>query len=271
MERYERFGALRFERPGDGVLRVVIDNPGKLNAVDRPRHEALADVWVEIDRDPATSVVVLHGEGGAFSAGGDLEMARRMHDDEEWRNGVFREARDLVYNMVNCSKLVVSAIEGPAVGAGAAAALLADISIAGRSAKIIDGHTRIGVVAGDHAAIIWPLLCGMAKAKYHLLTCETLTGEEAERIGLVSLVVEDGTAVDRALEVARGLAAGPQPALRWTKLALNNWLRSAGPIFDASAALEMLSFTGRDAVEGIEAIQERREPRFPSATGGDEP
>lgn len=268
---YEAFEGLGFDRPdgvAGGVLRIRIDNPERRNAVDRARHAALADVWPVVDRDDATRVVVLEGRGDAFSAGGDLDMVREIMSDEETRLGVLREARDLVYNLVNCSKVVVSAIEGPAVGAGAAAALLADISVAARSAKILDGHTRLGVAAGDHAAILWPLLCGMAKAKYHLLTCETLDGEEAERIGLVSLVVDDGEAGARALEVARRLAAGSQPALRFTKLTLNNWLRVAGPTFDASLAFEFLGFTGADAVEGVAAVSERRPPDFPSARAG---
>src|SRR6202022_3836528 len=122
-------------------------------------------------------------------------------------------------------KPIVSAIHGPAVGAGLVVALLADVSIAGRSAKIIEGHTRLGVAAGDHAAICWPLLCGMAKSKYYLLTCETLLGEEAERIGLVSLCVDDDQVQDKALEVAVSLANGAQSAIRWTKHTLNHWYR----------------------------------------------
>ena len=178
------------------------------------------------------------------------------------RATVWREARDLVYNLINCDKPVVSAIEGPAVGAGLVIGLLADISIAGRSARIIDGHTRIGVAAGDHAAIVWPLLCGLAKSKYHLLLCEPLSGEEAERIGLVSLVVEDGTAADKAMEVAIRLQQGSASAIRWTKYALNNWLRLAGPTFDASLALEFLGFTGPDAKEGVSAARDKRPARF---------
>ena len=156
------------------------------------------------------------------------------------RTRILREARDLVFNVINCSKPIVSAIHGPAVGAGLVAALLADVSVAGRSARIIDGHTRLGVAAGDHAAICWPLLCGMAKAKYYLLTCEPLTGEEAERIGLVSLCVDDDAVQDRALEVATSLAGGAQSAIRWTKHSLNNWYRDHSSIFDASLGPRVL-------------------------------
>ena len=135
-----------------------------------------------------------------------------MSHDYAVRTRVMREARDLVFNVINCSKPIVSAMHGPAVGAGLVAGMLADVSVVGRTARIIDGHTRLGVAAGDHAAICWPLLCGMAKAKYYLLTCDTLTGEEAERIGLVSLCVDDDEVHDRALEVAAQLAGGAQSA-----------------------------------------------------------
>jgi enoyl-CoA hydratase len=208
-------------------------------------------------------VAILRGAGKGFSAGGDLAMVEKMTQDFDLRARVWREARDLVYNMINCSKIIVSAMHGPAVGAGLVAGLLADISIAARNARLIDGHTRLGVAAGDHAAIVWPLLCGMAKAKYYLLTCKTISGEEAERLGLVSLTCEESELHAKALEVARELAAGAQTALRWTKYSLNNWLRMAGPAFDASLALEVLGFTGPEAKEGVASHREKRKPVFP--------
>lgn len=262
MERYERFAGLRIDRPEDGILRIVLDTPGKLNAVDAQKHADLADVWPIIDRDPDTKVVVIHGANGAYSAGGDMAMIDEMIVDPVARAASLREARDLVYNMINCSKPIVSGIEKVAVGAGLASALLADVSVVGKNAKLIDGHTKLGVAAGDHAAIIWPLLCGMAKAKYYLMTCEPLVGEEAERIGLVSMAVDDDQVIDRAMEVARTLAAGSQSAIQWTKLSMNNWLRMAGPTFDASVALEMLGFAGTDVREGVAAIKEKRAPDF---------
>jgi enoyl-CoA hydratase len=262
LSRYEQFPGLRIDRPEPGILRIVIDTPGRLNSVDAVKHANLADVWTVVNRDPDTKVVVVHGEGGAFSSGGDMDMIEQIVADPEVRAETFREARDLVYNMINCSKPIVSAIEKVAVGAGLATALLADISVCGRNTKIIDGHTKLGVAAGDHAAIIWPLLCGMARAKYYLMTCEPLTGEEAERIGLVSMTVDDDKVIETAFDVARKLTAGSQQAIQWTKLSLNNWLRMAGPTFDASAALELLGFAGTDVHEGIAAIKEKRIPEF---------
>ena len=259
---YDEFTSLEFDRPEQWILRITLRTPGKLNAVGHEAHAQLAAVWQTIDRDPETRVVVVRGADGAFSSGGDLGLVEDIARDWETRLRVFHEARDLVYNLVNCSKPVVAAIDGPCVGAGLAIALLADISIAAPGATIVDGHTRLGVAAGDHAVIVWPLLCGMAKAKYHLLLCEPVDGVEAERIGLVSLCVQADALEERALDVARKLAAGSQHAIRHTKLALNNWLRAAGPAFDASLALEFLDMTGPDVAEGVAAVRERRKPAF---------
>jgi enoyl-CoA hydratase len=262
-ERYaSAHPSLQYDSPAGGILRIVLDTPGRLNAVDAAMHRDLSKVWVTVDQDPEVRVVIVRGAGDAFSSGGDLALVEAMTDDFATRIQVLREARDLVYNVVNCAKPVVSAMAGPAVGAGLVVGLLADVSIAARSARIIDGHTRLGVAAGDHSAIVWPLLCGLAKAKYHLLTCEPLSGEEAERIGLVSLCVDDDRLHETAVEVATRLAAGSQSAIRWTKYALNNWLRLAGPTFDASLALEFMGFGGPDVREGIASLRGRRPPSF---------
>ena len=259
---YDAYPSLELDRPNDGVLRLTLRAPGRLNAVSGAMHAELAAVWRTIGEDDATRTVVVRGADGAFSAGGDLDLVEEIAADPATRLRVFHEARDLVYNVVNCEKPIVSAMTGPAVGAGLAIGLLADVSIATPSARIIDGHTKLGVAAGDHAVIVWPLLCGLAKAKYHLLLCEPLDGIEAERIGLVSLCVPDDELEDRALEIATRLARGAQPALRHTKLALNNWLRLAGPAFDASLALEFLDMGGPDVREGVAAIREKRPPSF---------
>ena len=262
MKRYAGYAQLLFDEPAPRVLRVTLNRPERLNALDSVGHAQFANVWRDIGNDPDVNAVILCGAGKGFSAGGDFEMIQELLDDHASRARVWRETRDLVYNVIDCPKPIVSAIHGPAVGAGLVAALLADISIAARTAKIVDGHTRLGVAAGDHAVILWPLLCGMAKAKYHLLLCEPLTGERAEQIGLVSMTVDDAELQARALEVATRLANGAQSAIRWTKYALNNWLRMMGPSFDASTALEILGFAGPDAREGLASHREKRSPRF---------
>jgi enoyl-CoA hydratase len=173
-----------------------------------------------------------------------------------------KDAHELVYNIINCSKPIVSAMQGAAAGGGLALGLLADISIAARNAKLVDAHTRLGVCAGDHSVIIWPLLCGIAKAKYHLLLCEPISGEKAEQIGLVSLAVDEADLEETALAIATRLANGAAMAIRSTKYALNNWLRMAGPAFDASLATQMLGFSGPEAREGLASHREKRPPNF---------
>ena len=261
-DRYATYQRITFDRPHPLVLRLTMSNPGKLNATDHVMHGELARIWRDIDADDTVSAVILQGEGRAFSAGGDFELVQSLIDDFDSRATVWREARDLVYNIINCGKPIVSAIRGPAVGAGLVCGLLADVSIAAKDARLIDGHTRLGVAAGDHAAIIWPLLCGMAKAKYYLLLCDTLSGEEAERIGLVALAVEDAELDAKAVEIATRLAEGAPNAIRWTKYAMNNWLRMAGPIFDASLAMEFMGWGSPDAREGLAAHREKRRPSF---------
>jgi enoyl-CoA hydratase len=259
---YAHYRTLKITRAEDGIVDIAMGEPGRLSVADADGHRELTQIWRDIDVDPDVRVAVIRGVGKGFSGGGSLDLVDAMSRDFDTRARVWREARDLVYNLINCSKIVVSAMHGPAVGAGLVTGLLADISIAARTARIIDGHTRLGVAAGDHAAIVWPLLCGMAKAKYYLLLCEEVSGAEAERIGLVSLCVEDGELEDKAFEVARRLAAGSQSALRWTKYSLNNWLRMGGPAFDTSLALEMLGFGGADVREGLASLREKRAPKF---------
>jgi enoyl-CoA hydratase len=263
--RYGDYEHLAFDPRPNGVLLITINRPQVLNATNDRLHWELTQVWLTIDADPRTRVAVVTGAGRAFSAGGDLEMVEANARDPRRLARTIREASDIVYNMINLDKPIVSAINGVAVGAGLVVALLADISIMSESARITDGHTKLGVVAGDHAAILWPLLCGMAKAKYYLLTSDFIDGREAERIGLVSLCVPADQLMAKATEVADRLATGSQQAIRWTKRSLNNWLRQAGPIFDQSLALEMLTFMDEDVREGLQAIREKRAPRFPSA------
>jgi len=261
--QYAEYQHLRFDLRPNGVMLVTLDRP-PVNATDARMHWELTEVWKTIDADPAVRIVLVTGAGKAFSAGGDMSLLEGMAGDAAAVSRTLREAADIVYNMINLEKPIISAINGVAVGAGLAVALMADISIIADTARLTDGHLRLGVGAGDHAAIIWPLLCGMAKAKYYLLTAEFLDGREAERIGLVSLCAPAAELMDKAWEVANRLADGPQNALRLTKRALNGWLRVAGPIFDTSLAYEMLNFMEPDVREGIAALKEKRPARFPS-------
>ncbi len=259
---YSGFQYLKFDRPSERVLRITLDRPESMNSLNWEAHGELTNVWKVVDQDPEVNVAIIRGAGAAFSAGGDFSMVERIMNDYKMQAAALKEFKELCYNMIDCSKPIVSAIHGPAVGAGLAAALLADVSIAAKTARIIDGHTRLGLAAGDHAALIWPLLCGMAKAKLHLLLCTPIDGVEAERIGLVSLAVPDEQLLDKARDIARTLAAGSPMALAATKRSLNHWLRAAWPAFEHSLAMEILGFAGADAREGMAAMAEKRAPRF---------
>ncbi len=253
---------LHAELGDNGVAELVFGPKGGMPMADADGHTALGTVWARLQAQQDVRCILVRSLGKGFCAGGTPDMVQAMLDSETARLRVMREARAIVQGMLDCDLPIVSAINGAAVGAGAAVALLADVSIAGQRAKIIDGHTRLGVAAGDHAAVIWPLLCGMAKAKYHLMMCTSIDGQEAERIGLVSLVVPDAELLTRAREVASTLAAGSTTALAWTKRSLNHWLRAAWPAFEHSLAMEILGFAGTDAREGLAAQRQKRTPRF---------
>lgn len=260
---YARYKSLKFDRPHPAVIRITLSSQLKLGVMDADMHRELSEVWRDVDADPSVSSIIVTGEGKSFSAGGDLKHELKVAVDYDLRMQAMKECRDLVYNMLHCSKPIVSGIRGWAVGAGLAAGLLADISVAAKDANLMDGHTKIGVAAGDCATILWPLLVSMAKAKYYLLLCERLTGEEAERIGLVSLAVDDEAVAETAEKIAIKLATGAPAAIRWTKYSLNSWIKTAGPIFDASVAYEFLGFSGKEGLEGMNAFLEKRPPDFP--------
>jgi enoyl-CoA hydratase len=261
---YDRYTRLRFDRPHPKVLRITMDN-GRMNTTDEAMHAELAEIWRDVDRDPTVNAAVIAGAGKVFSAGGDFAMIRRNIDDFEARARQWRR-RATSSATSSTARSRWSARCGASRSApGSCAASSPTCRSLPRTAASY-GHTRLGVAAGDHAAIIWPLLCGLAKAKYYLLLCEPVLGAEAERIGLISLAVEDGELDAKAVEIAARLAEGAQSAIRWTKYALNNWLRSAGPAFDASLALEFLGFTGPEVAEGLASHLEKRKPAFPSGS-----
>jgi enoyl-CoA hydratase len=263
---YADFQFLKFDHRPNGVLVITLNRPEVLNATNARLHFELTKIWDVIRDDEKVKVAVVTGAGDrAFSVGGDLDWIEEAIGNPAVVDGLLKEASDIVFNMLGCEKPIISAINGVAVGAGLAVALMADISIMAEEARITDGHVRLGVAAGDHSVIAWPLMCGMAKAKYYLMTAEFISGKEAERIGLVSLCVPRTELMAKAMATADKLAAGSQPAIRYTKRALSNWMRLSQPAFDASLAFEMLGFMGEDVKEGVAALKEKREPKFPSA------
>lgn len=265
-DRYARYTRLKFDRPSPRVLRITLNSPLKMGAMDAQMHREVSEIWADVDADDSVSAVIITGDGRNFSAGGDLNHERKAADDYKLRMQAMGEARKLVNGMLDCRKPIIGAARGWAVGAGLACLILADISIAAKDAKFSDGHLKIGVAAGDHATICWPILCGMAKAKYYLMTAETFTGEEAERMNLISLAVEDEEVEARAVQIATNLANGAPAALRWTKTMLNHWIKQAAPIFDASLALEFIGFAGPEGIEGMDSFLQKRKPEFDQDT-----
>jgi enoyl-CoA hydratase len=263
MGRYGGYKFLEIDHFAPRAVCVRLNRPERLNAIPETGFDELLSIWHDIDDDPDVNVAVVTGAGDAFCVGGD--QFRDQDDDPEYRHYQQERNAATVWSLVNMRKPLISAINGPAVGAGLRLALLADISVASDRAKLIDGHRRLGVTAGDHAAIVWPLLCGMAKAKYYLMRQEPLSGAEASELGLVSLCVPHEKLWATASEIACDLAAGPQWSLRGTKRVLNHWMRMAGPIFEHSAALEAMNFLHPDGKEGPQAFREKRAPSYPSA------
>ncbi|MEP7349469.1 MAG: enoyl-CoA hydratase/isomerase family protein [Sphingorhabdus sp.] len=264
-ERYAAFDQLLFDRPAAHVLRVTINNPAQANAITPTLQTQLHSIWAMIDNDPETRVTIITGSGRHFSAGGSLgDMPTGETEDKGSRfNFDFGNARELVQSIINARKPIVSAINGPAIGAGLAVALLADIPIAAKQAKLIDGHLRIGVLPGDHAAMIWPLLCGIAKAKFYLMTNRSITGEMAEAMNLVALSVDAEDLQAEAVQVATELANTAPTALRMTKYVLNHFLRQNQTVFDLSAALEMANFGSAESNEAMRAFIAKETPDFP--------
>lgn len=260
---YSGYEFLKIERLPDGVLGITLNRPETLNACTGEGHDEMGRIWVDFDNDPDARVALITGAGKAFCSGGDLKKAD-INDRHHVMETMRRDSA-IVHNMMNLKKPVVSAINGVAVGAGLSVALLADISIASEKAVLIDGHTKLGVVAGDHAALVWPLLCGLAKSKYYLLLCERIGGKEAADMGMVARCVPHDELMPTAREIAGRLANGSQWAIRGTKQVMNNWLRMSTPIFDQSLALEIASFFLPDAQEGVQAFREKRAPIFPTA------
>lgn len=262
--RYDDFRYLTFEHREHGVLLITINRPDKLNAANRVLHREFGEVWLTIKDDPSVRVAVITGAGRAFSVGGDLKEGTETIGQIDQVIASGEEALRIVYNMIHLDKPIISAINGPAAGAGLAVALTADISIIAEDARVTDAHMNIGVASGDHAAMVWPLYCGLPKAKLYLLTADIIIGREAERIGLVSMCKPKDEVLSSALELAAMLGQKPQRALQWTKRCLNHWLRQAAPVLDLSVAYEGLNFMEPDAQEGLNAFLENRKPVFPS-------
>ena len=253
---------LRFERLDD-VLRVTIDRPDDpLNAVDARLHEELTRLFAELKREDEARAIVLTGAGRAFSAGGDFDWFPSL-DDLSKLEHLRRDAKQLIWDLLDVPLPIVAAINGPAVGLGASIALLCDTVFIAASAHVADPHVLVGIVAGDGGTAIWPLAVGPARAKQYLMTGDPVPAEEAERIGLVNRVVDDDALAEEALAFARRLAAGAPLAVQYTKQAVNKLVKDAlNTAFDASTALEIVTFGSDDHREALAALREKRRPSY---------
>jgi enoyl-CoA hydratase len=223
-------------------LSICLNRPDRLNAFDRVMHRELVDAINFATLDTDSDVIVLTGAGRAFSAGGDLAWQRDAFENPRMFEATVREARQIVYGLLDCEKPVLARINGPAVGLGATLALFCDLSIIARSAFLADPHVKVGMVAGDGAAIIWPQLVGFARAKEFLLIGDRVDAETAERIGLVNRVVDDAMLDDAVDDLAGKLLANPQLAVRYSKLTINATLRGiASTVLDIGLGYESLT------------------------------
>jgi enoyl-CoA hydratase len=256
------YSTLELERSGR-VLRASLNQPQRMNAIDAIAHEELARFFVELASDPDSDIVILTGNGRAFSAGGDLDHIQAMIDDPTLFLDDMPNIKRLVFGILDCPKILIAKINGPAVGLGATLALLCDVIFAAETAKIGDPHVKVGLCAGDGGAVIWPHLIGHARAKEYLMTGRLLTGTEAERIGLINHAVPIAQ-LDRAVEeFVRELSGGSIRAIQWTKLSVNLGLKHlAHAVLDASVAYEALSNATEDHREAVQALREKRAPRF---------
>jgi len=256
------YRTLGFERLGS-VLRVTIHHPeNELNAVDGLLHGELTRFFRELKQEEAARAVVLTARGRTFSAGGSFDWFPALQDFAALDH-LRREAKQLIWDLLDVELPVVAAVNGAAVGLGASLALLCDVIFMADTATLADPHVRVGIAAGDGGTLIWPLVLGPARAKQYLLTGDPLTAGEAERLGLVNAVVAAAELQDKALAFARRLAEGAPLALRYTKQAINAGIKAAAcATFDVATALEIATLKSEDHREALAAIREKRPPVF---------
>ena len=255
----------------DRVATLTINRPDSLNAVNSRMHHELEQIWIDLRGDRDVNAILFTGAGRAFCAGGDVKgmasgsLVAGGKGGTRFEKGPITAAngRRVVENMLDVEQPIIGAINGDAVGLGATLALLCDITVVSEKARFADTHVKVGVVAGDGGAVIWPLLIGPHRAKEFLMRGNFINGAEAGRIGMVNYAVAPDQVMTRARELAQELADGPTWAIRWSKLAVNKWLKQqANLILDASLAYEMMTFKTEDHKEAVKAFLEKREAKF---------
>lgn len=262
-----KYRHILIERLDHGVILAKLNRPGRLNAINPHLHRELVAFTRDAAYDSKVKALVITGAGRGFCAGGDFGppetesgAAQEMPAQEQTR---FLEGIQLVENLLDCPKPVISAVNGPAIGLGATIALICDIVVAGRNTVFGDPHVKMGVGAGDGGQLIWPLLMGPNRAKYYLMTGDKIDASEAERLGLVNFVVDDDDPLPKALEIAERLAKGPGLAITASKVPINRYLKAlAQQIVPLSLEMELACFRTKDHAEAVQAFAEKREPVF---------
>jgi len=259
---YENYKTLSFRRDGR-VLHVTFNRPETLNAFDNEMHGDFERFIHEVPRDEDTHVIVLTGAGKAFSAGGDIDHMQELIDVPTGIYGEIAAGKRLITALLDVPQPIIAKINGAAIGLGATIALFCDVSFAADHAKIADPHVKVGYVAGDGGAVIWPHLIGYARAKQYLLTGDALTGAEAAGIGLVNFA-HPAAHLDAAVDAfAQRLASGARRAVQWTKATINVGLKQvAASVLEAGAAYEMLSNQTSDHAQAVAAFRAKRAPEF---------
>lgn len=263
---YSEFDFFQVEIGEDGVAIVTMNDGDKLNAVGPHNHWQLEDIWLKLARDERIKVIVLTGAGRAFSAGGDVKkMAQRAQTEYglKYALRVPQNTLRLWEHLLLCPQPIIAAVNGDAIGLGTSLMLFCDMSIVADDAKLGDTHIRVGLVAGDGGAVMWPLLVGPQRAKEYLMRGKLLTGAKAEEIGLVNYAYPKEAVLDEALKVAREIAAQPLWAVRWSKASVNKQLKAqVNQILELSIAYESMTMLTHDYAEATRAFANKEKPVF---------
>ena len=261
MKDYSTYKTIQVELK-EHILTLTLNRPDSLNAVDAVMHEELARIFADAQVDEEARAVILTGAGKAFCAGGDIKKMEEIGGLKSFPRTMW-EAKKLINDILDLEKPIICAVNGPAIGLGATIALFCDIVIASERAFFADTHVKVGIVAGDGGAVIWPLLMGPNRAKQYLMTGDSLKAHEAERLGLVNFVVPEDKLAETAWHWATRLAKGPTRAISGSKVAVNKSVKAAvNLILDTSLALEGHTFTTDDHQEAKRAFIEKRPPQF---------
>ncbi|OBI21448.1 enoyl-CoA hydratase [Mycobacterium sp. E2327] len=256
--------ALSINSLGGGVSEISLIRPKLLNRFDNRLQVELAAALEELGKDAGVRAIVLGSTGSAFSAGGDFALMRAAHDDADSRRETVDAGGRLLRSFLDLPQPIIAAVQGPAIGLGATVALMCDVVVAARAAKLADTHVKVGLVAGDGGCLVWPQAAGMLRARRHLLTGDSLDAATAYQLGMVTDIVDEPDDVlPCAREIAKRIAALAPLAVQGTKRALNHVTSlRADEVVELAFELEEQTLTSEDLLEGIAAFKEGRDSNF---------